>query len=130
MVMLIASYLKPAPKLSLDEEYDLCFQILKKEMMKAVDKFVEVRSNITYTLRDEKLKFIVKEIDFNDHENEILMLNCMDCIDAINVYEIFNNNIHLLNRLYITLANRTNLGPPNFQRGAGSAIYTRSVGAD
>jgi hypothetical protein len=99
MVMLIATYLKPKPKLSLDEEYNECFQKLKKEMIDVVDKFIEVRPNMTYTLQDEKLKIEVRE-NYTVGNYDILLLKFMECINTINIYEIFNNNIHLLNMLY------------------------------
>jgi hypothetical protein len=99
MVILIATYLKPKLKLSLRDEYNRCFQKLKKEMIDVVDNFIEVRPNITYTLQNEKLKIEVKGTN-NTEENEyILIRRFIDCINTINVYEMFNNNIHLLNMI-------------------------------
>jgi len=50
MVMSITTYLKPKPKLTMDEEYNQCFQKLKKDMIDVVDIFIEGRPNMTYTL--------------------------------------------------------------------------------
>jgi hypothetical protein len=96
MVILIASYLKPKPKLSLLDEYNRCFQKLKIKMIDVVDNFIRVRPNMTYTLKDEKMKIEVRENHTVENEN-ILMLHFMECINTMNVHDMFNNNIYLLN---------------------------------
>jgi hypothetical protein len=45
------------------------------------------------------LKIEVRE-NYTVGNYDILLLKFMECINTINIYEIFNNNIHLLNMLY------------------------------
>jgi len=53
---------------------------------------------MNYTLKDEKMKIGVRENHTVENE-DILMFQFKDCITSIHIYEMFNNNIHLLNML-------------------------------